>query len=150
MKKPEQLSAGQIDRLAGDYKNYESAIKAAKLKQESIREQLLLQVEHYGAAAPKADKTFRLESESYIVDVTQSESLVVNDEAVLELKGKLANEGLSSIAKRLFDAKTYFVKKNGAEAVAQSCSLTVQRLFRTCFDVKPASPKLSVKAKEAK
>jgi hypothetical protein len=72
MKKPVKLSAPAIEQLASQYKGYESAIKSAKTMQDVIREELLAQVEHYGAAAPKADKTFRLESASFIVDVPRS------------------------------------------------------------------------------
>jgi hypothetical protein len=122
--------------------------RAKNVASEAIREELLAQVEHYGAAAPKADKTFRLESASYIVDVTQSESLVVDDAGVKILQ-EICRSDFPSLFKKLFEKKSYFVKKRGAEEqIASHGGGRLTAAFRRCFDIKPASAKLTVKEKK--
>jgi hypothetical protein len=45
-------------------------------------------VQHYGAAAPKADKTQRLETGDFVIDVSQGHSVEISDERVEEFRTK--------------------------------------------------------------
>jgi hypothetical protein len=49
---------------------------------------------------------------------------------------------------QLFEQKSYYVKKRGAEAAVAGMVAKVRNAFRKCFVVKPASAKLTVKEKK--
>lgn len=150
MKKPQQLSPGAIEQLASQYRSYDQAIKSAALAREAIREELLAQVEHYGAAAPKADKTFRLETESYTVDVAKGDKISIDDDAVEKFKARCSSVDERRAFHLIFEMRRYFVKLGGAEIVVSRLRAPLRNLFTKCYSIEPTSPRLSVKEKKEK
>jgi hypothetical protein len=149
MEQETQPTTTQIDSLAKLYVDAQAKADEAQGIADVFGDQLITMTQDFGCIAPKADKTRQIQGETWIVKVTQGQSVQINTSQVVRLRRLLAIKGKSRIFGKLFATEQrYSLQKHAHEQVLRGLPSAfiskVRVLFSACIEIKPTSPRLKV------
>jgi len=159
---PKQASPETINSLAESYVQLKAEIAVKEEQLSEIREHLVGIALVQGSTPARAEKTTRVETPAFTVDVRQGHSFSIDQKKVETLKRWLDGLRIPYLAPRLFKKlfrteERYFTRVSSDDIRIDSAftaSLSkkehakVLQLFSECVVVTPNRPSLEVKRKE--
>jgi len=144
--------AAEIDALAQLYVDAQAQADKAQDTANIFHGQLITMVQEFGSIAPKSEKTRQLQGETWIVKVTQSQSVQINAAEVSKLRKFLLGIGKTRFFGKLFvTEERYTLAADAQQRISTSTGLLsassmakLRALFTKAVEIKPLSPRLKV------
>lgn len=150
----------EIDALAQLYVDVQAKADEAQETANLFHQQLITMTQEFGSIAPKSDKTRQIQGDTWIVKVTQGQSVQINVAEVEKLRTFLAGKGKSRLFGKLFISDfRYTLGKDANQLISADSKLfgngraqvflrdKLRAIFNRAVEIKHLSPRLKVETK---
>jgi hypothetical protein len=136
-----------VDQQAKELLALKDELETAKLAVETKEEELLKWLKKEGVIPTGAEKSLRLEGNTYIITASFGISTSIVEDVVDEIQEQLSDDCQPRLFAGLFQKQTSHIVAPTAPTVLENCSKKVRALFARVLSHKPKKASVTVKKK---